>query len=118
MSRLTKSVIATIPAMVAQGLRLGEIAERLGCKPSTLRVRCSQEQIDLCGRNNPRLKKLMLRIPKLVLSEEAAVYFRRLARQSGCTELKLVTDLLEIIVHDDLYNAVVDNQEEANKEAA
>jgi hypothetical protein len=113
MGRLTKSVMATIPAMVADGLKLAEISERLGCKTSTLRVRCSQERINLFG----RAVRLRLRLPVITLSENASIYFRRLAKQTDCAEHKLVADLLEIIAKDDLYNAVVDNQEEAKKAA-
>jgi hypothetical protein len=80
-------------------------------------VRCSQEQIDLHGRNKPRPKKLRLHITGLILNETAAAYFIRLSKLTGETERKLVADLLEIIAKDDLYNAVVDNQEEAKKAA-
>jgi hypothetical protein len=46
---LTKAVLATIPALVDGGLTAYEIAEELGCKITTLRVRCSQEKISLRG---------------------------------------------------------------------
>jgi hypothetical protein len=52
---LTKAVLASIPELVASGLSLNEIAERLGCKLSTLKVRCYQERIPLpCRRRGPR----------------------------------------------------------------
>jgi hypothetical protein len=41
---LTKAALASIPELVASGLSRNEIAERLGCKPSTLKVRCSQSE--------------------------------------------------------------------------
>jgi hypothetical protein len=52
---LTKAVLARIPELVAYGLSRSEIAERLGCKLSTLKVRCSQERIQLSRpRRGPR----------------------------------------------------------------
>jgi len=47
---LTKAVLASIPELVASGLSRNEIAERLGCKLSTLKVYCSQERIRLSRR--------------------------------------------------------------------
>ena len=47
---LTKAVLASIPELVASGLSRNEIAERLGCKLSTLKVCCSQERIRLSRR--------------------------------------------------------------------
>jgi len=44
---LTKVVLASIPDLVASGWSRNEIAERLGCKLSTLKVRCCQELIPL-----------------------------------------------------------------------
>ena len=47
MSVLTKQVLAGVPALVAQGMKPEAIASQLGCKLSTLKVRCSQERISL-----------------------------------------------------------------------
>jgi hypothetical protein len=44
---LTKAVLVSIPELVASGLSRNEIAERRGCKLSTLKVRCCQERIRL-----------------------------------------------------------------------
>src|SRR5262249_49178766 len=44
---LPKGVLAGIPAMVARGQRAAEIAEALGCKVNTLKVRCSQARVSL-----------------------------------------------------------------------
>jgi hypothetical protein len=58
---LTKAVLATIPDMVARdGLGAKEVAQKLGCKISTLKVRCCQARISLLppGRRlgRPRLE--------------------------------------------------------------
>ncbi|SRR6266705_2789049 len=66
---LTPQVLAGIPALIEQGLRKGDIAERLGCKESTLQVQCSIAGISLRGR-----KRMELRVGSpLTLSHEALV---------------------------------------------
>jgi len=101
---LTPQVLAGIPALVAQGLRKADIAERLGCKESTLQVRCSNAGISLRGR-----KRLELRtgVP-LNLSHQALEGLRVRAAASGCSEARLASDLLEVIARDNLYDAVLD----------
>ena len=102
---LTPQVLAGIPALVAQGLRKADIAERLGCKESTLQVRCSNAGISLRGR-----KRLGLRTgDQLTLSHEAMAALRARAAAIGCTEAQLASDLLEVIARDDLYDAVLDS---------
>jgi hypothetical protein len=103
---LTKEVLATIPAMVAQGLKTPEIAVLLGCKTSTLKVRCSQEKISL--RNGERTSRRPNVRLSLILTEEAMGYFQRAARAAQLSRVDLVTKLLEIIAVDDLINAVID----------
>ena len=102
---LTPQVLAGIPALVAQGLRKADIAERLGCKESTLQVRCSNAGISLRGR-----KRLELRAgDQLTLSQEAMAGLRARAAAIGCSEAQLASDLLEVIARDDLYDAVLDS---------
>src|SRR6478752_2734925 len=90
---LTREVLAGIPALVAQGLRKADIAERLGCKESTLQVRCSNARAG----------------DQLTLSHEAMAGLRARAAALGCTEAQLASDLLEVIARDDLYDAVLDS---------
>ncbi|WP_439400095.1 hypothetical protein ACRQ5Q_41525 (plasmid) [Bradyrhizobium sp. PMVTL-01] len=102
---LTAEVLATIPALVAQGLRKSEIAERLGCKEATLQVRCSNAGISL----RPR-KKMQLRPGSpLTLSRDTLTSLRARAGFMGCTESELVSDLLKVIAQDNLYDAVLDS---------
>ena len=98
---LTQQVLAGIPALVAQGLRKVDIAKRLGCKEDTLQVRCSTAGISLSGR------KLRIGDP-LKLTHEAVVGLRERAASIGCSEMQLVSDLLEVISRDNLYDAVLD----------
>jgi DNA-binding NarL/FixJ family response regulator len=62
-------MLAGIPTLVAQGLRKADIAKRLGCKESTLQVRCSNAGISLRGRN--RMERRFG--GTLTLSHEASV---------------------------------------------
>jgi hypothetical protein len=106
---LSPQVLASIPALVEQGLRKADIAARLGCKESTLKVRCSIAGISLGGRLHGR-KGVERRIGKpLTLSHEAVLGLRARAAAMGCSEAQLASDLLEVIVRDNLYNAVLDS---------
>ncbi len=102
---LTQEVLAGIPALIEQGLRKGDIAERLGCKEATLVVRCSVAGISLRGR-----KRLELRVGvPLTLSRETMADLTARAAAEGCSAAQLATDLLEMIARDDLYDAVLDS---------
>ena len=98
---LTPRVLAGIPALVAQGLRKADIARQLGCKEGTLQVRCSGAGISL------RVRKLRVGNP-LKLSYEATAGLRARAASTGCSEMQLASDLLEVIARDNLYDAVLD----------
>jgi hypothetical protein len=101
---LTREVMAGIPALVEQGLRRRDIAERLGCKVTTLQVRCSVAGISL--RASKRLA-LDAGVP-LTLSRETIASLSVRAAADGCSEAQLVSDLLETIARDCLYDAVLD----------
>jgi hypothetical protein len=106
---LTEEVLASIPAMIEQGLRRAEIAERLGCTEGTLQVQCSRRGISL-RKGGPFKKALTLPLleVQLALSREAMAALRERAQANGWSEVKLASDLLEIIARDDLYDAVLD----------
>ena len=102
---LTPEVLAGIPALIEQGLCKADIAERLGCKASTLAVRCSTAGISLKGH-----KRLVLRDKTpLNLSREASARLRARAAAMGCSAAQLATDLLETIARDNLFDAVLDS---------
>jgi hypothetical protein len=101
---LTREVLAGIPALVEQGLRKDDIAERLGCKVSTLQVQCSIAGISLRG---PRRFQLRVGVP-LTLSREAVASLSARAAAGGSNEAQLASDLLETIARDNLYDAVLD----------
>ena len=101
---LTRDVMAGIPTLVEQGLRKREIAERLGCKESTLAVRCSIAGISLRG---PKRLELRAGVP-LTLSRETIASLSVRAAADGCSEAQLASDLLDTIARDSLYDAVLD----------
>ena len=105
---LTKAVLATIPEMVElRGMRTHEIAEKLGCKVSTLKVRCSQARISLRpagsrhGRPDSGERAIRLNRAALALLQDRAA-------ASGKTEAALARELIETIARDNLYDAVLD----------
>ncbi len=102
---LTREVLADIPALVEQGLRKSDIAERLGCKVATLVVRCSVAGISLRG---PKRFKLRDGVP-LRLSRETIASLSVRAAADGRSEAQLASDLLETIARDSLYDAVLDS---------
>jgi len=102
---LTQNVLAGIPALVAQGLRKADIAKRLGCKESTLQVRCCNAGISLRG--GPKRLKLRDGVP-LTLSRGTLASLGMRAAREGCSEAQLASDLLETIARDGLYDAVLD----------
>jgi hypothetical protein len=102
---LTRNVMAGIPALVAQGLRRADIAKRLGCKESTLQVRCCNAGISLRG---PKRLKLRDDVP-LTLSPGTLASLGMRAARDGRSEAQLASDLLETIARDSLYDAVLDS---------
>ena len=122
---LTKEVLSGIPVLVQQGMDADAIAARLGCKVSTLKVRCSQAQISL---RVPQEVKVVPLVPApkppkppkqkrcfafavpttLQLSKVAMSRLRQRAEAIGVDEAELVTKLLEVIAQDDLFDAVLD----------
>jgi hypothetical protein len=101
---------ARIPALLEQGMRRAEIAAMYGVTPGTLAVFCSQSGISL-RKGGRRKRKLVLSDEPLPLSKHILKSLHEAARSlgKGSTE-RLVSDLLEKIVSDDLYNAVLDEE--------
>ena len=130
---LTKTVLASIPTLVEQGLNTEAVAARLGCKVSTLKVRCSQAQISLRVPKEVKVVPLVPLVPvlspakppespkrkrsyafalptTLQLSRVAMSRLRQRAEALGVNEAQLASDLLEVIAQDDLYDAVLDRK--------
>jgi len=102
---LTKEVLAGIPAMVARGQRAPAIAEALGCKLNTLKVRCSKARISLRPPGSIRRPREQRSIK---INKAALQLLKERAAASGKTESAMARELLEIIARDNLFDAVLD----------
>ena len=101
--RKSKADPALIPALVDEGLSDWEIADRMGWTVGTLRVRCCQLKISL-RRKNVNRRQFVL--PQAIFDQ-----LHRRAAMMGVSTGALATELLQAIVRDGLYNAVLDRDE-------
>ena len=111
---LTQEKYDSVPALLERGMNPGEIAALFGVTPASLQVLCSNRGISLRrgGRRAPR-RNLSLANAALDLNQTTLVALREKARTMGMNEAQLISDLLETIVTDDLYGAVLDLEEAA-----
>jgi hypothetical protein len=109
-TKFSPAVLSQIASFVQQGLSPTVIAERIGCKVGTLRVRCSQHGISLRRQNgSPAKTKRESRVRLTILLFEAtAEALERRGRKSGMSRTRFAATLIEHIVRDDLYAAVID----------
>jgi hypothetical protein len=109
-TKFSPAVLSEIAGFVQQGMSPAEVAERIGCKVGTLRVRCSQHGISLRRRNGGMAKaKQESRVRLTVLLLEATVdALQRRSKKMGMSRTMFAASLIEHIVRDDLYAAVLD----------
>src|SRR5258708_29387698 len=109
-TKFSPAVLSRIASFVQEGVSPAEIAERIGCKVSSLRVRCSQHGISLRRRNGSSVKtKHQSRVRlTILLFEPTADALRPRGQNIGMSRTKFAAALLEHIVKDDLYAAVLD----------
>jgi len=111
---LSEEHFAAIPRLIQSGLNKRQIAAQLGCKASTLQVRCSQRKISLrtidgragnkAGNKNGR---------NLRVNAEIIQLYEREAAERGISTRVIVQRLLEIIAKDNLFNAVLDEPDQS-----
>jgi hypothetical protein len=99
-------VLSRIMELVDQGVSPSKIADEIGCSIGSLRVRCSQHGISLrrpalAGEERPA--RLVVRI-----SRSAALALQRQAQNDELSATQLAALLLEAVVRDNLYEAVID----------
>jgi hypothetical protein len=101
-----------IPALLLEGTTKAEIAAMYGVTLGTLVVLCSQRGISLRkGGSLPRRTNLTLPDQPLPLSDGVLKSLRETTRAMGKdSTARLVSDLLEKIVSDGLYKAVLDEE--------
>ena len=110
-------VFSQINDLVAQGLSAAEIAQRIGCKLGSLRVKCSQKGISLRRCNTPGERHFPKRL-KISLPESVALNLQQQADKKGLSPADLAFALLDAIVRDNLYDAVIDRDRGAEKHKA
>ena len=111
-SRITDEMFARIPALLREGTTKAEIAAMYGVTLGTLTVLCSRRGISLRkGGSLPRRTNLTLPDQPLPLSDGVLKSLRETTRTMGKdSTARLVSDLLEKIVSDGLYKAVLDEE--------
>jgi hypothetical protein len=109
MKRLTDEIFARIPELIEKGVTKAELAAMYRVTTNTLQVQCSRRGISL-RKGGPLLRRKILALPEapLSLSEKALQMLRQAARAMGVDEARLASELLETIVTDNLYSAVLD----------
>jgi hypothetical protein len=105
------AIFSQIRSMLAQGTGPAEIAQKIGCTLGTLRVKCSLSGISLRRWTSSAVARKE-NIPKRLVfsvSDKIAVRFQQQADERGMTVTDFAAALLEAIVRDNLYDAVIDN---------
>lgn len=106
-------VLLEISNLVAEGLSAVEIADKIGCSLGTLRVKCSRYGISLrrcwvdAGAKPERKPHARIVIN---LSPNAAFRLQQKAQTEGTTGPRLAAAVLEAVVQDNLYDAVIDRE--------
>jgi hypothetical protein len=105
----TPQVFSRISSLVDQGFGAPEIADKIGCKLGSLRVRCSQQGISLRrhSRSIPAESKPRGHLT-IRLYGSAALRLQQQASKRGKSGSRFAAALLEAIVQDNLYDAVID----------
>ena len=104
------AVYSQVEHFIAQGLSAAQIADRIGCKLGSLRVKCSQHGISLRHSQSRFPKRLMISLP-----ERVVLGLQRQADKEGVSKADLAIHLLDAIVRDNLYDAVIDRDIEPKK---
>jgi hypothetical protein len=109
-----------IESLVVQGFRAAEIAEKIGCKLGTVRVKCSQNGVRLrCRKASPAASKGHFpRRLKISLSQDVAADFQRQADKMGMSKADLAAAILDAIARDNLYDAVMGQNIEPKRHKA
>jgi hypothetical protein len=110
----TPQVYLEISYLVAQGSSAADIADKIGCKLTSLRVKCSQQGISLRRESKFPPESRPLGRLTVKISRHAAVRLQQQAGKQKLSGTKLAAALLEAIVRDNLYDAVID-QDSVNR---
>jgi hypothetical protein len=100
--RISNADYDIIPRMVQAGMSAAQIAARFGVTVGSLRVMCSKRGISF-NPNSERERHWVVPLPDVIRND-----IRRMAHTLGLTGPQLIQKLVEHIVLDDLYSAVLD----------
>jgi hypothetical protein len=106
-SMFTGAVTDNIARWVRDGASAADIAERIGCTVGSLRVRCSQLGISLRHPDRRARRQVSLQV---TLNQGIMDQFRRSARSRGLPSAALAKAIFEIIIQDNLYDAILDDR--------
>jgi hypothetical protein len=104
----TPEVFTEISNLVARGFRAAEIADTIGCTLNSLRVTCSRHGISLRHSCKSAAEKRPQGRFAVKLSGDKAALLQQEAEKLGISSAKFAALLLETIVRDNLYDAVID----------
>jgi hypothetical protein len=109
----TPEVLASIPEWVKEGMSTDTIAARIGCTANSLKATCCKKKISL--RRERTARSIIVPEPRqaMKLSRSASFVLHLAAERRSCDVNELAKDLLEIIARDNLFNAVLDEKENA-----
>ncbi len=104
----TPEVFDQIAKLAAQGFSAAEIAAKVGCTLNSLRVKCSHHGICLRRRSKSCPEGRSPGRLTIKLSGDTATLLQQEADKQGVSSTKFAASLLEAIVRDKLYEAVID----------
>jgi len=111
MPKITEEMFAQIPALIAAGETRKTIATLFNTTPGSLQVQCSIRKISLMPKerkHSPRRTFELVPAVPLPLRAGILVGLRDHAKVMGVDAAELASDLLTVIVKDNLFAAVLD----------
>jgi hypothetical protein len=107
-TKFTREVLTRIELMNRKGVPIDEIAFRFGTTPGSIRVSCLKHGIEFSTRRSGTRRFLRV---DLMLEEDLHKALDKRAKELGYMTSTLVSRLVEIITRDNMFEAVLDEQE-------
>lgn len=102
-SIFTIEVMTRVRAMLASGMTAKQIADSIGCDVDSLRSACHKRNISLRRHRAQPTGLIRLDLPSSITDE-----LRLEARRRGVTYDELAAEIIDAVVGDSLYAAVLD----------
>jgi hypothetical protein len=99
----TGFVMSQIRLMLSMGKNTAQIAQELECDVASLRMACSREGIPLRSKSSDDLFSI-----KIDLTANVSDFLRREARIRGRSSSELAAEIIDAVVGDKLFSAVLD----------